>query len=336
MNNYFIYLDNTIHGPHSAQVINSMLCAGTISLDTPVAAEGASEWSTVGQLFNVQCQPTLPPIPLRGESRGAKPAPKPKKNSTWRIAASILATATALFTFFLVVQSNRPNHTFNKPASKAPATEATPTTADSSNHDTTNPAQDLRRRAEAGDADAQYKLARTYPNSWDFSNTDNTKEVKEMIHWIKLSAEQGNPEAEYHLANCFQYGKGVTADPAESVLWYRKAAAQGVDPACLHIGYHYMTGWGVTKDAAEAAKWYRQGAKGDVYSLLALGRLYLKGDDGLPKDLVQALTYLDLTLARGVGETFRSEVQRDRDACAKDMTSEQIAEAKRLASEWKP
>ena len=138
MNNYFLYLDNTIHGPHSIQAISSMLCAGTISLDTPVADEGASEWSTVGQLFNVQ--PTLPPLPLRGESRGVKPAPKPKKNSTWRIAASILGTATALFTFFLVVQSNRPNHTVNKPASKAPATEATPTTADSSNHDTTDPA----------------------------------------------------------------------------------------------------------------------------------------------------------------------------------------------------
>ncbi|MEN9974367.1 MAG: hypothetical protein RLZZ282_373, partial [Verrucomicrobiota bacterium] len=176
-------------------------------------------------------------------------------------------------------------------------------------------AQSLRERAEAGSADAQYQLARADPHNWDFSDAYNhTKETQETISWIRKAAEQGHPEAQYHLANCYQYGKGVSMDSAESVTWYRKAAEQGVDNACLHIGFHYKDGSGVPKDAAEAAKWFRQGSKSDVYSLLALGRLYLKGDRGVPKDLVHALLCLDLTLARGVAECFKADVQKDRDS----------------------
>ena len=343
MNNYFIYLNDAVHGPLSAQVIESMLRAGTILPDTPAALEGTSEWTTAELLFHHPGQhvpPSYPPGRKIGTSRSI-PVRRPEPKSPWLVATAALVIVAVPAAYFLSDGSKRKNQVVTTPAKIA--TQVTPpsSTSDSALSTapptpTLDPTQELRKRAEAGDADAQYKLARTYPDSWDFSNKDNTKEVQEMIHWIKLSAKQGNPEAEYHLANCYQYGKGVTPDPAESVMWYRKAAAQGVDTACLHIGYHYMTGWGVTKDAAEAAKWFRQGAKSDVYSLLALGRLYLKGDDGLPKDLVQALMCLDLTLARGVGEQFKLEVQRDRDACAKDMTSEQIAEAKRLASEWKP
>lgn len=344
MNNYFLYLDDTIHGPLSAQVIESMLRAGTILPDTPAAAEGSPEWTTAGQLFNFQSQPTPPPRPPSVKPGGTMPstinqcglpAHKPKQASAWAATTAVLVVIIALLAGFLFLQTKRANPTVTMPAptpTAAPAPKATPF-APSPPMD---PAQELRKRAEAGDAGAQYKLARTYPNSWDFSNKEITKEVQEMIQWIKKSAEQGHPEAEYHLANCYQYGKGVIADPAESVRWYRKAATQGVDAACLHIGFHYRDGWGVPKDAAEAAKWFRQGSKSDVYSLLALGRLYLKGDDGVPKDLVQALMCLDLTLGRGVADPFKAEVQKDRDTCAKEMTSEQIAEANRLASEWKP
>lgn len=211
----------------------------------------------------------------------------------------------------------------------------TPTAAPLAPSPPSDPAQELRKRAEAGDAAAQYQLACTYPNHWDFSIKENTKEVQEMIGWLKKSAEQGYGDAEYYLANCYQYGKGGTQDQAEAVRWFIKAAAHGVDNACLHIGGSYKNGWGVPKDAVEAAKWFRQGSKGDVFSLLALGRLYLEGDVGVPKDLVQALICLDLTLSRGVG-SFKADVEGYRDTCVKQMTAEQIAEAKRLAPEWKP
>ena len=193
-------------------------------------------------------------------------------------------------------------------------------------------AQSLRERAEAGDAEAQYQLVRADPHNWDFSATyNNTKETQETMNWIRKAAEQGHPQAQYHLANCFQYGKGVNADATESVKWYRRAAAQGVDNACLFLGSAYLHGHGLPKDATMAAKWFRQGAKSDLSSRFALGELYLEGN-GVPKDLVQALMWFELYSATGV-PIPKPEM---RDTCAKEMTSEQIAEAKRLASEWKP
>ena len=115
----------------------------------------------------------------------------------------------------------------------------------------------------------------TYPNVGDFRIKDDSKAGQEMIQWIKKSADQGHPGAQYFLACCYQAGKCVIVDPAEEFKWFRKAAEQGNDRACLCVGSQYETGRGVPKNCTEAAKWFRQGAKGDVYCLLALGRLYL-------------------------------------------------------------
>ena len=54
MTNYLIYLDETIHGPLSADVIESRLRAGTILPDTLAAAEGSPEWTTADELFHFQ------------------------------------------------------------------------------------------------------------------------------------------------------------------------------------------------------------------------------------------------------------------------------------------
>ena len=340
MNNYFLYLNDTIHGPLSAEVIETMLRAGTILPDTPAAVEGSPEWATVGQLFNFQNQPTAPLqppvvkpggiIPSALSQRGL-PAPKSKQRTPWAAVTAALVVVTALSALVILLKTKRSNTAVTTPAaiSTAAPTVAAPLPP-------MDPAQELRKRAEAGNADAQFQLAMTCPNSGDFSNKDDSNEVQEMIRWVKSSAEQGYPQAQEFLACCYQVGKGVIADPAQEFKWFLKAAEQGNDRACLCVGSQYETGRGVPKNPAEAAKWYRQGSKGNVYCLLALGRLYFKGDDGVPKDLVQALMYLDLTLARDVAEPIKAEVQKDRDTCFKDMTNEQIAEAKRLSSEWKP
>lgn len=344
MNNYFLYLDDTIHGPLSADEIENMLLAGIILPDTPVAVDGSSEWTTAKQLFNLQSlsapaprPPSVLPgvaLPSSMNPRGL-PARKPKQKSVWPAATAALVVVTAILALVLFLQTKRANPSVTMPAPVSTAAP-TPTVHQAPPTPPIDPAQRLRKRAEGGDADAQFKLAMTCPNSGDFSNKTDSTELHEMIRWVKKAAEQGYPQAQEFLACCYQVGKGVIVDPAEEFKWFRKAAEQGNDRACLCVGSQYETGRGVQKNPAEAAKWFRQGAKGNVYCLLALGRLYLKGEDGVPKDLVQALMYLDLTLARDVAEPIKADVQNDRDFCVKDMTSDQIAEAKRLASEWKP
>ena len=53
----------------------------------------------------------------------------------------------------------------------------------------------------------------------------------EDIEALKAKADQGDAEAQYDLARCYDNGAGVPEDEAEAVNWYRKAAAQGHEEA---------------------------------------------------------------------------------------------------------
>ena len=58
--------------------------------------------------------------------------------------------------------------------------------------------------------------------------------------------------------------------------------------------------------------------------------MYAKGM-GVPQDYVEAHVWMNLVAARGL-----ERAKKNRDAIAKKMTPAQIAEAQRLAWEWKP
>jgi TPR repeat protein len=61
-----------------------------------------------------------------------------------------------------------------------------------------------------------------------------------------------------------------------------------------------------------------------------LGLVYEIGQ-GVPQDYVRAYMWYHLAAARG-----NQEALRNRDDAAQHMTSAQIAEAQKLAREWKP
>ena len=76
---------------------------------------------------------------------------------------------------------------------------------------------------------------------------------------------------------------------------------------------------------------YRVGAeKGDASAQFSLGFMYELGQ-GVPQDYVQAYMWFNLAAARG---TKGAAEWRER--LAARMTPAQIAEAQKLASEWKP
>ena len=58
--------------------------------------------------------------------------------------------------------------------------------------------------------------------------------------------------------------------------------------------------------------------------------MYENGD-GVPQDYIQAHMWFNLAGARGDAQGIK-----DRDALSREMTPDQIAEAQRLAREWKP
>jgi TPR repeat protein len=51
----------------------------------------------------------------------------------------------------------------------------------------------------------------------------------EAVKWFRLSVEQGNIIAQYHLGLSYFEGDGVSKDYQEAYVWFALAAAQGDD-----------------------------------------------------------------------------------------------------------
>ena len=151
-----------------------------------------------------------------------------------------------------------------------------------------------------------------------------------LREWQPL-AEQGQALAQYNLGLLYANGQGVSKDDAQAQQWYEKAAAQGHAGAQVNLGILYDYGRGVEQDYKKAVYWYRLSAKqGNELAQRQLGLMFERGD-GVPQDYVQAYMWYSLGAANGAkrGTALR-------DALAKRMTPDQIAEAQQLAREWKP
>ena len=123
---------------------------------------------------------------------------------------------------------------------------------------------------------------------------------------------------------------------SQKIAETRKAAEQGNAYAQGNLGFAYAKGEGVPQDYAEAGRWFRKGAEhGNAYAQYYLGLLYFIGK-GVPQDYIQAHMWANLAAAASTGEGAQKEAANLRDEIADKMTPEQIAEAQRLAREWKP
>jgi TPR repeat protein/V8-like Glu-specific endopeptidase len=144
---------------------------------------------------------------------------------------------------------------------------------------------ELRTRAEHGDAAAQFSLGLKY------AGEGVAKDPVEAEKWYRKAAEQGYAAAQLNLGGMYFTGAGVAKDPTEAVKWYRKAAEQGDAAAQLSLGTFYLIGEGVAKDPREAAKWYRKAAEqGDADAQGLLGERYYNGD-GVAKNPTEAVKW---------------------------------------------
>ena len=116
---------------------------------------------------------------------------------------------------------------------------------------------------------------------------------------LTAMADQGNVSAQYNLGLMYAQGQGVPQDDAAAASWLRKAADQGYASAQFNLGVMYATGQGVAQDDVQSYKWFNVSAAGT--------------EDA----------------------EMREMATEGRDIVALRMTPAQIAEAQRLASEWK-
>lgn len=128
----------------------------------------------------------------------------------------------------------------------------------------------------------------------------------------------------------------ASAQPPPGRPPLKERAAAGDPDAEFTLGKNYEAGRsGLKKDYAMAASWYRKSAdQGNVWAEASLGILYHAGK-GLPHDDVQAEMWFTISADRAP-ENDRETIADMRDSVARHLTAQQIAEARRLAREWKP
>jgi len=159
---------------------------------------------------------------------------------------------------------------------------------------------------------------------------------EKALEIVRPLAENGDARAQSMLARMYYRGRGVPQDHVEAVKWFRRAADQGDAVAQFNLGVMYSEGQSVPQDNAEAEKWYRLAAdQGNPQAQYNLGLWYAQGG---PPDNVRAYMWFNLAAASFPASDTRNRslAANSRDAVARNMTSDQVAEAQSLAREWKP
>ena len=118
--------------------------------------------------------------------------------------------------------------------------------------------QFLERRAQRGDAQAQYKLAEKL-----FLNGDE-EDRRTAVEWYWKAAEQGLANAQYHLGVCYANGTGTAVNKQEAFYWYKMAAEQGLAEAQFNLAICYDNGEGTAVNKPEAFRWYKAAAEQGV------------------------------------------------------------------------
>jgi TPR repeat protein len=153
------------------------------------------------------------------------------------------------------------------------------------------------------------------------------------LQTLQTQAAQGFAEAQTNLGLLYYNGQGVPRDYTKAREWFEKAAAQGDANAQYNLGVQYDFEKGVRQDFATARQWYEKAAaQGHAGAQNNLGGLYEFGH-GVTQDSVRAYMWYTVAAALSTDDPQKDIAAENRDEIAGYMTSAQIKEAKRLASQ---
>ncbi len=142
-------------------------------------------------------------------------------------------------------------------------------------------------------------------------------------------AEEGDAMAQFCVGRLYANGFGVAMNDELALRWYGLAAEQGYSEAQFNLGLMHANGWGVEMNDQEAAKWYRLAAEqGFITAQTSLAMLCHKGR-GVEQNLVEAYMWYDIAVQLG---DLNSSVKRD--DVADDLSPEQVATARQMATRW--
>lgn len=108
------------------------------------------------------------------------------------------------------------------------------------------------------EAEEHWRLGMAYYNGDGVEQDDD-----QAFYWFQKAAEQGHPEAQNMLGDCYNFGLflKVNEDENQAFFWYQKAAEQGNSNSQCNLGYCYANGTGVEQDHKQAVYWFKKAAE---------------------------------------------------------------------------
>ena len=112
-----------------------------------------------------------------------------------------------------------------------------------------------QQAAQAGNLEAQYKLAYAYYNGLGVE-----RKYSQAARWYRMAAAREYPPAQYGLAHCHIYGRGVPRNYQRALQLLELSASAGYRPAQLALAECYEKGTLTPKDPAKAEQWRQRAA----------------------------------------------------------------------------
>ena len=152
---------------------------------------------------------------------------------------------------------------------------------------------------------------------------------------LRGPAEQGDADAQVLLGALFDDGCGTAENHKEAVRLYRKASDQGHPVAQLLLANRYRDGEGVAKSQEKMLELYYKAAnQGYATAQYALVAIFYFGSD--QPERVEAYKWAKLAALSLKLDPHRTLMESTIEQLEEIMTPEELAEAERLISEWKP
>ncbi len=149
----------------------------------------------------------------------------------------------------------------------------------------------LQKAAISGNPIAQFQLGLSHLEAG---------RTAEAVRLIRLSANQGQPAAQYRLAKLYEAGIGVKVNHKTAKSLLEKSAKAGNRIAMHDLGHYYYTGAdGSSPDLVKAVGWFTQAAeRGVLDSQYNLGMLY-HGGSGVERSLEEAYFWYSVAGMQG-------------------------------------
>ena len=107
-------------------------------------------------------------------------------------------------------------------------------------------------------------------------------------------------QAQYRLAQMYEFARSVEENPQQAFYWYEKAAQNGHTFAQHNLASSYDTGYGVEQNEKQAIFWYEKAAEqGDMLSQSILGFYYFNALKGVQQNVEKAIKYWQLAVNSG-------------------------------------